>query len=221
MQGLKNRDRQEIFKQFLTENKLKFSEIEKQLNLRSNMLAYHLEILQKDNILIKENDCYKLTKKAESLIPDFSKEKSALPIVLLIVRNQERILLMNRNKRPYKDLWGLIGGRLLYHESLEEASLRVLKTKTGLSGNYLGNNSVVQEHITDDEKIKHGFLLVVTTIETNEDFKETEHGELGWFSADELPENMIPSDLWLVKNKTEMSPMIQFSVVEKDGKIIQ
>jgi hypothetical protein len=36
------------------------------------------------------------------------------------------------------------------------------------------------------------------------DFKESAHGKLKWFKIDELgKEKVIPSDLWLIKNKLE------------------
>ena len=41
-------------------------------------------------------------------------------------------------------------------------------------------------------------------IAKEKDFKESAHGKLKWFKIDELDkEKVIPSDLWLIKNKLD------------------
>ena len=58
-----------ILKLFLYNKKLKFNEIHKQVNERSNKLAYHLKNLIKKGILEKQKDDYKLSQSSEHLIP--------------------------------------------------------------------------------------------------------------------------------------------------------
>ncbi len=58
---LLNKERETIFKLFFNNTKLKFSEIEKLVNTRSNKLAYHLDKLVKEGLIKKEKYFYVLT----------------------------------------------------------------------------------------------------------------------------------------------------------------
>ena len=49
--GLAKKEREEIFKLFTENRRLKFSEIEKNIKIRSNMVSYHLEQMQKEGLL--------------------------------------------------------------------------------------------------------------------------------------------------------------------------
>jgi predicted transcriptional regulator len=63
---------------FLFSSKLKFSEIEKLVNIRSNKLAYHIKQLAAKNILKKEGEYYSLSDASEYLIPYLSEKKAQL-----------------------------------------------------------------------------------------------------------------------------------------------
>ena len=82
----KNRKINEIFRQFLYADKLKFSEIEKKTKIRSNELAYLLKRMVSDGVLIKNKENYELTEESEKQIPHFSEssETSPLPVVLIL-----------------------------------------------------------------------------------------------------------------------------------------
>ena len=77
------KEREEILLLFLSKSKLKFSDIERELNriryntdakskVRSNMVAYHIERLKEEGLLEKEREYYCLTKEAERYIPFLS-----------------------------------------------------------------------------------------------------------------------------------------------------
>ena len=93
--SLVKEERARIFKLFLNNQKLKFSEIEKETGIRSNMVSYHIEKMQEENLLEKRGEYYYLTKNAEKYIPIFSnivgEELSPLPVIL--------VALVNKNKR--------------------------------------------------------------------------------------------------------------------------
>lgn len=62
----------------------------------------------------------------------------ATDIVVFTIENDKlKILLIKREKEPFKDLWALPGGFLLENEPPEEAALRVLKEKAGISKIYI------------------------------------------------------------------------------------
>lgn len=205
--GLVKKEREQIFKLFLENDKLKFNKIEKALKIRSNMVSYHLEKMQEEGLVEKKGFYYYLTKKAERYLPIIphiiGKELSPLPAVLVALVNNDKILLIKRRIRPYKDYWSLIGGKMLLEESFKEASKRLIKQKTGINAEFESINSVLHERVEGDEIIKHSFILFFTKMRTKEaKFKESEYGELKWFNISEVDkEKIIPSDLWLIKNK--------------------
>ena len=201
--NLVKKEREQIFSFFLNNTRLKFNEIEKALKIRSNMVAYHLNKMQKEGLIEKINEHYSLTKNAEKYIPFFNKELGPLPVVLVALTNNNKILLLKRNKRPYKDYWGLIGGKMLLEETFEEASKRLINQKASTNGNYESINTILHERVKGDEIIKHSFILFFTHMSANHpDFKETKHGKLKWFNFEKLEKKkIIPSDSWLIQNK--------------------
>jgi len=223
MKGLEKKEREDIFKLFLTNDKFRFNEIEKRLKLRSNLVSYHLERMQKEGLLEKRDDYYFLTKEAEKYIPTFQKKLNPLPIVLVALMNEDKILLMKRNKRPYKNYWGLIGGKMLLEESFTGASKRLVREKSLIEIDNVTVNSVLHERVLGDEIIKHSFILFFTKANTdNINFKKTESGELRWFSLQDLEnESIIPSDLYLIKNKLNSSIDCESALMyEKDGELL-
>lgn len=225
--SLVKEEREKIFKLFLDNVKMKFSEIEKRIKIRSNMVSYHLERMQKEGIIEKKGDYYFLAKNAEKYIPMFSNmvghELSPLPIVLVAAVRKGKILLIKRNRRPYKGYLSLIGGKMLLEESFKQASLRQVKQKSGLDGKFISINSVMQERVEGDGMIKHNFILVFVKVAVEgEKFKASEHGNLEWFDIKKLgKEKIITSDLWMIKNKLNSNLYInKIYIREKDGEII-
>ena len=221
--SLVKKEREAIFKLFLNNDRLKFSDIEKALTIRSNMVAYHLKEMEKEGLLRKDTEYYVLTKNAEKYIPIFShvigQDLSPLPVVLVAVMHNNKILLIKRNKRPYKDYWSMIGGKMRLEEGFEEASLRLVKDKTGLDGDFVSINSILHERVHEDT-VKHSFILFFTKVKAkNIYFKEKEHGILKWFNPNKLDKDeVIPSDYWLIKHKLEKKvDMIIAHMKDKEG----
>ena len=201
MKGLVKKEREQIFRLFTEHAKLKFNEIEKALKIRSNMVSYHLEKMQQEDLLRKEGDYYSLTKKAERYLPILphiiGQELSPLPIVLAAVTNDDRILLMKRNNRPYQNYWSLVGGKMKLEEDFKEASKRLVKEKTNLDADYKGIAGILHERVEGEKIIKYSFILFFVKMETNDlNFEESSYGKLKWFKISELEkEKVIPSDL--------------------------
>lgn len=224
--GLTKKEREEIFRLFLNKAKLKFSEIEKALKIRSNKVSYHLEQMQREGLLYKKDNYYFLTKTAERYIPVFQhitgEELSPLPVNLVAVTNKNKILLIKRNKRPYKSYWSLIGGKMRFEEVFADSSLRLAKEKTGLQSKFVSVNSVMHELVEGDGILKHNFILFFTKVKAEQNsFKETEHGQLKWFNIKDLKkEKIIPSDLWLIQNKlNSILEMKKVNMSESQGRL--
>ncbi len=225
--GLAKKEREQIFELFIRNIRLKFNQIEKAINIRSNMVSYHLKEMQKEGLIEKKEEYYGLTKTAEKYLPIMpqvmGKELGPLPVVLIALTRKNKILLIKRNKRPYQNYWSMIGGKMRLEENFEEASRRLIKEKTAIDAQYEGLKSIMHEQVIGDEIIKHGFILFFTKMTTKEaGFKESEHGKLGWFSINKIKnEKIIPSDAWLIKNKLNSRTRIaSIQINEKQGDLV-
>ena len=89
------KERENIFELFIKKHKLKFSEIEREIKIRSNNLNYHLKKMINENLLEKKEDYYYLTIEAEKIMPFFAhltgKEQGPLTIITAAIINKERI----------------------------------------------------------------------------------------------------------------------------------
>jgi|APSaa5957512622_1039677.scaffolds.fasta_scaffold00055_33 ADP-ribose pyrophosphatase YjhB (NUDIX family) len=159
---------QKILQTFLYNHKLKFNQIEKLLKERSNKLAYHLNNLKNKGILTKTKETYQLSPSAEPIIPHITKKQSPLPVILITLKNKNNIFLHKRNKRPFKDLLGLPGGRIIEGETIAQATRRIMKEKFNINCNFKNINSISLEQVSKKENINHSFLLILVTATTKD-----------------------------------------------------
>ncbi len=223
---LSNKDRVMIFK-ILSENKrLNFNSILKMTDMRSNNLSYQLNLMKDKDFITVEDGQYSLSMHAQRLIPYFSqifkKEVGVLPVVLGIVRNQEKILLIRRRKMPYKGYWGLFGGKQINGETIPETIEREVLEESGIKANFSIFNGVVYERLMENNEFKHSFLFVITTLNTNSlDAKEQAEGEVKWFNYEEVVsngiENIIPSDLEFIKKYGNRKIDVEHIVMNEEG----
>jgi ADP-ribose pyrophosphatase YjhB (NUDIX family) len=216
-------EREKIFELFLNKHKLKFSQIEKDLKIRSNMVSYHLECMVKDALLKKSGEYYELTKEAEKYIPIFSnitgKELAATPALLVAIVHKDRVLLLKRDKRPYKGYWGIIGGKLRFDQDVEAGSVKLALEKTGLKTSFSSLNSVMHESVMDEGTLKHSFLSLFTVVRAKD--VNIAKPDTKWVKVKDLAkEDIIPSDLWLLKKKLRSkTSMVRCIMHEKEGRI--
>ena len=110
------------------------------------------------------------------------KEIGALPVVLVAILKDGKICFLKRKKRPYKGYWGMIGGKVQMHESIEETALREAKEETGLDCEFVKINKVVYERVNEGGKFKHAFVLFFVSVNADkDDVIECDEGEVkGW-----------------------------------------
>ena len=192
---------------FLYNKKLKFNEIEKLTKIRSNKLTYYLKELTKKRILEKDKEYYKLTEASESLIPYVSNKKSPLPIVLIHIGNNKQAHLIKREKRPFKDLLSLPGGRLLVNESISKAVKRIMKEKYNISAKFEQINSITLEHVKKNKTTIHTFLLILVSAITKDKIQLTD--------IQKSKSKIISSDYNLIKNKQNSKVEIK-TIYSKD-----
>lgn len=183
---------EKIISLFLFKKRLKFNEIEKSLRIRSNKLTYHLKKLIKRKILIKNKEYYYLSETAEYLIPYISDKKSILSAVLVIIKKQNKVFLIERKKRPFMEKLSLPGGRILIGESIKKATERILKEKFNIKCNFKKINSITLEHVKKNNKIIHSFFLILVTATTKDKIK--------YLEIEKNKKSIIKSDYHLIKN---------------------
>lgn len=222
--GLSKKEREQIFRLFIDKRSLRFNQIEKALKIRSNLVAYHLDRMRKEMLLEKDGENYSLTPKAEKLLPILPHitglDTGPLPAVLAAVLKRGKILLLQRNKRPYQGYWGLVGGRMRHEESIEQAAIRLVKEKSGIIGTEAKVNAIMQEQVRGDSVIKHSFILFFTTVTAEGgELRDTGYGPVEWSNLRGLEKKeVIPSDLWLIKNKLGKKCLItQARMEESEG----
>jgi len=183
--------KQSILKQFLYNNRLKFSEIEKLTKIRSNKLSYHVKQLTSQGILKKENGHYELTNSSEHIIPYISQKNHALSVILIHIGNKKEAFLHKRTKRPFKDKLGLPGGRILLNENIEQAVKRILKEKHSINGKLEKIHSISLEHIKKEDSIIQTDLILFVSAKTSKEIPLTK--------INGNKKNIIESDYKLIK----------------------
>lgn len=217
----KNSKINSIFRQFLYSDRLKFSEIERKTGIRSNELAYLLKRMIKEEVLVKNDDYYMLTAEYEKKIPHFAEESETtpLPVVLAACVKDNKILLIKRGKKAYKDYWSLPGGRIRTGETIKEATLRILKEKTFVSGAFVSTNAVLHEQYEGKAGVKNAFILFMTRAEPVSGIKEKE--DVMYFPLDELKNiSIIPSDLWLIEKKLNQKMDLEEEMLEEKSGVL-
>jgi len=218
-----------IFELFLRSKRLRFSNIEKALSIKTNVLAYHLNSMIKEGMLLKDGDDYLLTTHGEKLLPFFAHitqqlTGGCLPVVLAAIVKNNKILLLKRKNRPYKGYWGMPGGKLHLEESIEECTVREVKEETGLDCTFSHIAAIVHERVKESDTYTHAFLLFFAVVKTKTDkIKESDEGKIEWFPLKSLqPGRIIPSNYQMIKNHLKEIAHINCVIIEeKEEKIIK
>jgi len=176
---------------FQYHQKLKFSDIEKALKVRSNKLAYHIKNLTKRGFLIKEDNYYSLSENTENIIPYLSNKKAMLPVILIYLGNNDKCFLYNRKKRPFKDKLSLPGGRPLTGESLANSVQRIMKEKFNINAKLKNLHSISIENLKKNKKIIQTDIIFLVSASSKDKIVLT--------SIEKAKSKMITSDYLLIK----------------------
>lgn len=227
---LGNKDRVAIFKILSENKKLNFNKIKEMVNIPSNNLSYQLNLMKEKDFIVNEDGKYSLSMNAQRLIPYFSqifkKEVGVLPVVLGIVRNEDKILLIKRKKMPYKDYWGLFGGKQINGETIPETIEREVFEEAKIKTKLSKINGIVYERLMENNEFKHSFLFIITTlIPKGTNAKTQSEGEVKWFDFKEVAEgkfaDVIPSDTEFIKKYSGKSMEIEHVVMNESGEKLE
>ena len=131
-------------------------------------------------------------------------EKRLLNITIAPLIRDNKILLLRRNKPPFKGLWGMPGGKLEFGEYIEDTIKREIFEETGLNIKLKRILAVLSEiffNTTTKEDYWHAILfLCEVTIDDVSKVNNSSEGSLEWFDLDDLSKTeIIPSDYEMIK----------------------
>ncbi len=163
-----------ILQLFVYNEELKFNEIEKKLQSRSNKISYHLSNMIKNGVLQKKNNVYSLSESSEYLIPYISDKQSILPIILICIGDKNKCFLIKREKKPFQNKLSLPGGRILIEESIEDAVKRIMKEKFKINAKLSQTHSVSIEKVKEKKTTIHSFLIIFVSAKTKDKISLTD-----------------------------------------------
>lgn len=112
---------------------------------------------------------------------------------LFIFNEKKQVLMQHRS--DYKQ-WGFLGGAMELGESFEETAIRELKEETNLDAlslkllKVLSGKDTYREYPNGDKLYDITAIFVVTSYTGDLKINDEESLAFGWFSIDELPENI-------------------------------
>jgi 8-oxo-dGTP diphosphatase len=137
-----------------------------------------------------------------AMTPDKSKREKITPCILAAVVHNKKILLIHRNKDPYKGYWAMTGGKIEFAEHVEETAEREVLEETGLRCKVDAIKGIASEIIHSGSGAEQHFLMFVVQLSSDTDkFVESDEGKLQWFGFNEIEslESMVPSDKLMIK----------------------
>lgn len=148
------------------------------------------------------------------------KSETIIPVVVAGIMRYEHILLLKRQKKPFRGMWSLPGGKIALNEFVNDAVKREVFEETKLELTSIEFLGVVSELLRENKRIIKGHLINVFLAKVNtSQVIDSNEGPLKWFTRDEIEENkkqIIPTDLLIIlkmvyPNKTGL----YISLVEK------
>lgn len=191
----------------------RFSDL-KSDGIDSNKLSYHLNRLEKQDLIKNIDSRYFLTdeaKKQLNFLTDDTAEirKHPVVVVALLPIRGNKILLQERLKEPWYGYWLYVSGKVEFGETFDEAIARELFEETGLRGksSFVGMVSSISKQNEKTAYHVHMYCYRITDIsgKLKADVKE---GKNKWFTLSDLPrDKMHPLD-YIIFTKKDDKPWL-------------
>lgn len=106
-------------------------------NVDKDLFNYHFKFLQDRGYILKKDDSYSLTNFGKKYVQKLDakgdyKSYFRFSVLIYVINDQREILLHKRLRHPYYGDIGVISGKVLYGEKIEEAAKRKVFEETGL-----------------------------------------------------------------------------------------
>ncbi|WP_282610250.1 NUDIX hydrolase [Pelagibius sp. Alg239-R121] len=122
-----------------------------------------------------------------------------IPAALAVVIRESHFLLVRRNNRPDKGLWGFPGGKIERGETVMEAAIRELREETGIEAEARDTLTSVDVIIRGKNgELQHHYVLVAVLCDYlgGEPLAADDVSEAEWFEYEEIlatPEDKSPA----------------------------
>jgi 8-oxo-dGTP diphosphatase len=138
----------------------------------------------------------------------------AVDIVIFTLRENElQVCLVRRDSPPYQGIWALPGGIIYRDETLDDAALRLLQTKTGVANVYLQQLYTFSKPERDPRRrvISVTYFALISADYLDEQLFADTPGTTAWHNVYKLPQlafdhtDIIDYALTRLRNKIEYS----------------
>lgn len=173
-----------------------FSQLQKEGNLTSDHFTFHLKRLLEQGIVEKNADGqYVLTVAGKEYANRFDTDarkierQPKVAVLLLISRDDGRMLCQQRLKQPYYGFWGRPTGKVQWGETILETAARELMEETGVTAKLeLKEIHHKMDYDKNTKKLLEDkiFFSVVGTYISGELKEEFEGGRNAWMSLEEV-----------------------------------
>ncbi len=136
---LNHKIRKDIFNKLLYNAELSFSQIYKDMSVRSNIFTYHLKELMNHKIISKNKESnYYMTEAGKQLAQYADKlkidnmEKQPFIIIGVVIKDGDKMLVSKITRYPFKDIWSTsVSGRMRFGETVRNSAIRQTLNDTG------------------------------------------------------------------------------------------
>jgi len=134
--------------------------------------------------------------------------RSLVAVYVIVINDQGEILLLRRANTGYRDgYYDMPAGHLEEGETLRQAALRELKEETGLTASEDQLAFVELLHrISTDRVYLDVFFQVKQWEGTPAIMEPSKCDHFSWFPLGRLPENIVPHQHQVIKDKVEHCP---------------
>lgn len=121
-------------------------------------------------------------------------DKKIIVVVKGIIEKDNKILLIKRSENDPigPSTWEFVGGKIEFHETMEEALNREVYEETSIKIKIIKLLYVTSFFTSEDRKIV--LITYLCKAENDNVILSSEHNEYGWFSYDEIFD-YLPNDI--------------------------
>jgi len=138
------------------------------------------------------------------------KEKNPLPVVLIALFNENKILLAKRKREPYKGFYGILGGRQTFGKLTKDIVIKEVLEETGFSvlEDTIETRGLYSEILLDNAgNPKDHFIFRVCKANVDnkltDNLEKTDIEKFEWFDLplnNKIKKNIIPTDLIMLEH---------------------
>ena len=185
-----NPERENILRKLMHKPNMSFNELWEKEG-ESNKFAYHMKVLEEDELIEKTDSGYQLTHKGKrtSTYVDGStgrQNKAPLVAVIVVVSNNGKYLLMQREKEPFYGYWGFIGGKIEFNQYILECAESELEEETGLRCNLELKGLFSSKTQNNNELAYNHQIFIVKGTNPTGKLKKTREGKPEWVLKEKI-----------------------------------